>query len=102
MRKLTRTKVMPETLVFTVIVTLLSLLIIEPAFAQGGLAPVNAMADKVLLAMRAVQVVVTAIACWMVGAEFYQKKATMESVGKIVIGAVFVAGGTEIATWAVG
>lgn len=102
MQTITNSKATAETLVKTAIVAFLMLLIIEPAFAQGGLAPVDAMANKILLAMRAVQIVVTAIACWLVGAEFYQKKATLESVGRIVIGAVLIAGGTEIATWAVG
>jgi len=102
MQTITTSKANAANLWSLVILASFMLLIIEPAFAQGGLAPVDAMANKILLAMRAVQVVVTAIACWLVGAEFYQKKATIESVGRIVIGAVLIAGGTEIATWSVG
>jgi hypothetical protein len=102
MHTITRSKRFRKTLWVAAIVAAMTFLIVEPAFAAGGLQIVNDTADKVLMAMRGVQVVIVVIAVWMLGIEIKQKKATVESVARIVIGAACFAGGTEIATYFVG
>lgn len=90
---------------FLAAVMCLSLLAVDPAFAQaagGGLQKVNTFMDNVLTVLRGVSITVVTIAIIWAGYKFLFKHADLGEVGKILGGGLLIGGAAELAGFLLG
>lgn len=80
----------------------LALLVIEPAFAQGGLDKVNTFMDNVLGVLRGASIAVVTVAIMWAGYMFLFKKADITDCGKILAGGLLIGGAAELASYLLG
>ncbi len=76
-----------------------SILLVEPALAQGGLSKVNTFMDNILAVLRGISLTVVTIAFMWAGYKFLFKQADIGEVGKILGGGLFIGGAAELAAW---
>ena len=77
----------------------LSLVLIEPAFAQGGLDKVNTFVENVLVILRGISIGVVTIAIMWAGYKFLFKHADLAECGKILGGGLLIGGAGELAIY---
>jgi len=89
---------------FLAAVVCLSMLAVDPAFAQagGGLTKVNTFMDNVLTVLRGVSITVVTIAIIWAGYKFLFKHADLGEVGKILGGGLLIGGAAELAGFLLG
>lgn len=90
---------------FLAAVVCITLLAVEPAFAQiggGGLTKVNTFMDNVLMVLRGVSITVVTIAIIWAGYKFLFKHADLGEVGKILGGGLLIGGAAELAGFLLG
>lgn len=87
-------------------VVCLSLLAVDPAFAQatggGGLQKVDQFMANVLAVLRGVSITVVTIAIIWAGYKFLFKHADLSEVGKILGGGLLIGGAAELAGFLLG
>lgn len=83
----------------TIVVALIALLAVEPAFAQGGLDKVNTFVANVLVVLRGISIGVVTIAIMWAGYKFLFKHADMAECGKILAGGLLIGGAAELASY---
>lgn len=80
----------------------LSLLIAQPALAQGGLEKVNTFVENVLTVLRGISIGVVTVAIMWAGYKFLFKQADMAECGKILAGGLLIGGAAELAGYLLG
>lgn len=85
---------------YVAVAAFLTLLAVEPAFAQtGGLQKVNTFMDNVLAVLRGVSVTAVTIAIMWAGYKFLFKHADIAEIGKILGGGLLIGGAAELARY---
>ena len=82
---------------FMAVFVVLSLLLAQPALAQGGLDKVNTFVDNILTVLRGISIGVVTIAIMWAGYKFLFKQADMAECGKILAGGLLIGGAAELA-----
>lgn len=81
----------------------ISLVMVEPAFAQGGgLEKVSGFVESVLVVLRAISIGVVTIAIMWAGYKFLFKQADLAECGKILAGGLLIGGAAELAVYLLG
>lgn len=80
---------------------LLSLVFIEPAFAQG-LEKVNTFMNNVVAVLRGASLAVVTIAIMWAGYKYLFKHADIAEVGKILAGGLLIGGAAQLAAYLLG
>lgn len=89
-------------LIYFCALSFLGVLLMNPAFAVGGLDRVNTFMDNVLSILRGVSLTTVTIAIIWAGYKFLFKHADITEVGKILIGGLMIGGAAELAHFLLG
>jgi len=81
---------------------LMTLIAVEPAFAEGGLDKVNTFVQNVLAVLQGIAIAVVTCAIMWAGYKFLFKHADIAEVGKILGGGLLVGGAAELAAYLLG
>jgi type IV secretion system protein VirB2/type IV secretion system protein PtlA len=77
-------------------------MMVEPAFAVGGLSKVNTFVQNVLSVLQGIAIAVVTVAIMWAGYKFLFKHADIAEVGKILGGGLLVGGAAELAAYLLG
>lgn len=83
-------------------IALLCLCVVEPAFAQGGLDKVNTFAANIQSILTGVSVVVVSIAIMWAGYKFLFGHAQAAEIIKIIAGGLLIGGASALAGYLLG
>jgi len=84
------------------LIVLIALMMVEPAFAVGGLSKVNTFVQNVLSVLQGIAIAVVTVAIMWAGYKFLFKHADIAEVGKILGGGLLVGGAAELAAYLLG
>ncbi len=84
------------------VLALMTLIAVEPAFAEGGLDKVNTFVQNVLAVLQGIAIAVVTCAIMWAGYKFLFKHADIAEVGKILGGGLLVGGAAELAAYLLG
>jgi type IV secretion system protein VirB2/type IV secretion system protein PtlA len=84
------------------LIALIALMMVEPAFAVGGLSKVNTFVQNVLSVLQGIAIAVVTVAIMWAGYKFLFKHADIAEVGKILGGGLLVGGAAELAAYLLG
>jgi type IV secretory pathway VirB2 component (pilin) len=82
-----------------VVIALLALMVVEPAFAQGGLDKVNTFATNMVSILQGISITVVTGAIMWAGYKFLFAHAQMAEVLKIVAGGLLIGGASALASY---
>lgn len=84
------------------LLAVMALLMVEPAYAAGGLDKVNTFVQNVLAVLQGIAIAVVTCAIMWAGYKFLWKHADITEVGKILGGGLLVGGAAELAAYLLG